>query len=411
MGSAQKSLKDLLHPGDTLLVGTGTGEPLTLIEELVEASAQVPGLSVIQVMTGGIERLADIAGHRIRLMTPVPGSKTRAAIREGRAELFMLPMSGLLNGILDGSLKVSGVLMQGRALDAGHATPGLIADVMVPAWETVRFRALELNDQLPRIGLLGVDEPLDLARADRIVHSSRPPNTLHADVANDAARRIGEHVATLVPDGATIELGVGKALAGIVDALIATRRDLAMHTGIVGDAAMRLIEAGCVSRPVQGKACAVGATSMGTPEFYRWADGEARIGLVDSRRAHSANHLATLQRFTAINSAIQVDLAGNANSNVHKGKLVSGPGGAGDFTSAGAKSAASIIVMFATAPDGASTIVPNVEAVTIPPGNITHVVTEHGIAVLAGRSPAERARALAAIAAPEHREALLRAAQ
>ena len=400
------SLKDLLRPGDTLLVGTGTGEPLELIEELVVACATVPDLTVIQVMTGGTERLADVAGRGVRLLTPVPGAKTRAAIREGRAALFMEPMSGLLKGILDGSLGVAGVLMQGRAIDATHATPGLIADVMVPAWETARFRALELNDQLPRIHF---DTPLELARADHLVRSSRPPNPMHADVANEAAVRIGAFVAELVPDGATIELGVGKALAGIVDALIATRRDLAMHTGIVGDAAMRLIEAGCVCRPVSGGACAVGATSMGTPAFYAWADANPRIGLVDSRRAHNADWLATLPRFVAVNSALQVDLAGNANSNVHKGRLVSGPGGAGDFTGAGVRSAGSIIVMFANTPDGGSTIVPAVEAVTLPESKITHVVTEHGVAALAGKSGAARARALVSIAAPEHRAALLQA--
>ena len=75
-----------------------------------------------------------------------------------------------------------------------------------------------------------------------------------------------------MPDGATIELGVGRALAGVVPALARTRRDLAMHTGIVGNAAMRLIQAGCVSRRVRGTAMAVGATAMGTHAYYAWAN-------------------------------------------------------------------------------------------------------------------------------------------
>lgn len=400
-------LKDLLRPGDTVLVGTGTGEPVALIEELIAASAHVPGLHAVQVMTGGLEQLAAVSGlgpDALRLITPVPGSKTRKAIGEGRVDLLAEPMSSLLNGIVTGSLKIDGVLMQGRALDDRLATPGLIADLMIPAWERARFRALELNEGVPRIACL---TPLELSAAQHIVRSNRAPGELPEDVMTDVARHIGELVAELVPDGATLELGVGRALAGIVAGLIAHRRDLAMHTGIVGDAAMRLIEAGVVNRPVRGTAFAVGATSMGTRAFYQWADDNPRIALVDSRLAHNVDALAALPRFVAINSALQVDLGGNVNSVSHKGRLVSGPGGAGDFSGAGARSEASVVVLFSTTPDGASTIVPTADAVSMSASKVTHVVTEQGVACLRGLSGSARARALAAIAAPIHRDLLL----
>jgi len=402
-------LAALLRPGDTVLVGTGTGEPVDLIDALVEASATIPGLRAIQVMTGGRERLADAAGRTIGLLTPVPGSRTRQAVNEGRAEILTLSMSGLLHAILDGSLRVDGVLMQGRAIDARRATPGLIADIMVPAWETARFRALELNASLPRIACLG---ELDLARADLVVHSDRPPNVLKEDEASPAAVAIGGFVADIVPDGATIELGVGRALAGVVQALIAARHGLAMHTGIVGDAAMRLIDAGCVSRPARGpggRAFAVGATAMGTPAFYAWADGNDRIALADSRQSHDSGTLARLPHFVAINSAMQVDLQGNVNAIAHKGRRVSGPGGAGDFCKAGTAGAGSVIAIAATDRDGASTIVNTAEAVSVPGEHVTHVVTEFGVAHLRGLSLPQRARALAAIAAPRHRESLAHA--
>lgn len=403
---AAKHLKDLLRPGDTILVGTGTGEPVVLIDELIEASATIPGLTAIQVMTGGIEQLAAAAGPHLRLKTPVPGPQTRKAINAGRAELLLEPMSGLLRGIQDGSMHIDGVLMMGRAIDAHWATPGLIADIMVPAWESARFRALELNDRVPRIACA---TPLELARADHIVHSSRLPNELPEDPPSALATHIGALVADLLPDGATFELGIGRALAGVVDGLIAQRRDLAMHTGIVGNAAKRLIEAACVSRPVRGgTAYAVGATSMGTQAFYAWADGNERIALVDSRLAHHSAGLALLPKFVAINSVMQLDLTGNANSISHHGKMVAGPGGAGDFCAAGAAGAGSIMVLFSTARDGASTILPAVEAISVPAAHVTHVVTEHGVAHLANRSPEQRARAMIAIAAPEHRDALAR---
>ena len=397
------ALRQLLRPGDTVLVGTGTGEPAALIEELISAANSVPGIRAIQVMTGGSERLAEASGRALRLCAPVPGSRTRKAIAEGRAELLTVSMSGLLNSIMDGTLRIDGILLQGRALDERHATPGLIADIMVPAWERARFRALELNERLPRIGC---DTMLEIASADHVVRSRRDPNELAEDAVSDAAARIGEFVADIVPDGATIELGVGRALAGIVPALASKRRDLAMHTGIVGNAAMRLIEAGCVSRALRGRAMAVGATAMGTRGFYAWADGEARIALVDSRLAHNGDVLAGLPRFVAINAALQVGQQGDVNSTSHRGRIVSGVGGGGDFAAAGARAEASVIVLFSTTPDGASTIVSAVEAASIPGKHVTHVVTEHGVAAMRGLSGSERARAIAAIAAPQHRDAL-----
>jgi acyl-CoA hydrolase len=385
-----------LRPGDTVLVGTGTGEPAVLIDELIAAASAVPGIRAIQVMTGGEERLADAAGLTLQLSTPVPGAKTRKAIAEGRAQLLGESMSGLLR-----SMRIDGVLLQGRALDERHATPGLIADLMVPAWERTRFRALELNERLPRIAC---ETPLEIAAAQYVVRSSRDPNELAEDPVSEAAARIGEFVAEIVPDGATLELGVGRALAGIVDALASRRRNLAMHTGIVGNVAMRLIEAGSVSRTVRGTAMAVGATAMGTRKFYAWADGNPSIALVDSRLAHNGAVLAATPRFVAVNAALQVDLQGNVNSTSYKGRVVSGVGGGGDFAAAGARAEASIIALFSTTPDGASTLVRAVEAVSVPGNHVTHVVTENGVALLRGRSASERARAIAAIAAPQHRK-------
>jgi len=403
-GSAglEPGLDRWLRTGDTLLVGTGVGEPSGLIDELCEIAGAVGHVRAIQVMSGSAEKLADASGAALRLVTPVPGAKSRKAIAEGRAELLPWRMSRILDSILDGSLRIDGILLQGRALDERHATTGLIADVMRPAWDRARFRAIELNDRLPRIA----SETLRLDTADYVLHRNALPTELPPDPISDLAIAIAEHIAEVVPDGATIELGVGRALAAAADALARRRRDLAMHTGIVGNAAMRLIQAGCVCRAISGKAVAVGATAMGTREFYTWADENESIALVDSRRAHRPEVLAATPRFCAINSALQVDLAGNVNSMVHRGKVVGGIGGGGDFAEGGTRGEASVIALFATTRDGASTIVPEAEAVSISCEHVTHVVTEYGIARLRGLSRAERARALVPLAAPQHRAAL-----
>jgi acetyl-CoA hydrolase len=300
----------------------------------------------------------------------------------------------ILDSILDGSLRIDGILLQGRALDERHATTGLIADIMRPAWDRARFRALELNDALPRIA----SEPLRIDTADYIVHRNAAPIELRPDPISDLAIAIAAHIAEIVPDGATIELGVGRALAAVADALARGRRDLAMHTGIVGNAAMQLILAGCVCRPIRGSAVAVGATAMGTREFYAWADENER-SRSGSRCAHRPEVLAATPAFCAINSALQVDLGGNVNSMVYRGKVVGGVGGGADFAEGGARGEASVIALFSTTRDGASTIVPQAEAVSIP-GGTSRTWSRNTVSPGFGARGSDRARAMVALAAP-----------
>lgn len=401
------SMEHLLRAGDTVLVGTGAGEPRLLIEELIRSAGTIPGgVRVIQVMAGGQERLAEASGKSIHLLAPVPGRLTRAAIAQGRAQLLPLSMNDLLCQILDGRLQIDGVLVQAVSQDTLTALPGLIADIAIPAWANARFRAIELNASLPSIAS---DGEFNLGQADLIVESDYPPGELPLEKEAAFSRRIAEFVVECVPDGATIELGMGKALAGIPGALINARRNLAMHTGLVGDWAMQLIEAGCVCRPVRGTAVAVGATAMGTSSFYEWADRNKLIAITDSRTAHNCKHLAAQQDFVAINGALEIDLAGRGNSSAKGGVMVSGIGGSRDFAFAGALGRASIVALPATTRTGESSIVPRVEFETLPPDAITHVITEFGVARIKGLTGTARGRALVAIADPRHREELTRA--
>lgn len=397
------SLINLLRSGDTVLVGTGAGEPRELIEELISASRSASGIRVIQIMAGGRERLAEESGSAIRLQTPVPGKLSRKAIAEGRADLLPMSMSELLAAILSEKLRIDGVLIQGRPNGHGNASPGLIADIAIPAWERARFRAIELNAGLP---LIRSSSTLSTRSADLEIETNYSPGELHDELPTETASTIGAFVAECVPHGATVELGIGRALAGIPAALIESRRNLALHTGLVGDSAMHMIEAGCVDRPIFDSACAVGATAMGTRAFYQWAHGNPSIAIADSRIAHDVEHLSRQRSFVAINGSLEVDLTGAANSSVQDGRIVSGIGGARDFAVAGAQGCASIIAMTATTRGGESTIVPRVEFETIPASAVTHVVTEFGIARLKGRSARERARALIELAAPIYRSRL-----
>lgn len=398
-----RALGDLVRPGDTVLVGTGVGEPVYLIEELIELSKKVGMLWVIQVMTGGRERLADASGENLRLLTPVPGRKSRAAIEEGRAELLDLSMGQLARGIAAGVVPVDGVLLLVAVRD-GRARASLTGDLAQVAFERARFRAVEVSPKLPWVE---GENLVELERCECVVTSGTEPAEVPTTSPSPEVERIAAYVAELVPDGATLELGVGRALMGVSRAL-SEHRHLAIHGGVVDDRVKDLVASGAVDRPADpnGDAWAVGAVAMGSRQFYEWLDGNRRVAVSGSQHVHDVAHLAGLPRFVAINSALEVDLLGQANLVGWRGRVAGGVGGAAEFAVAGACGAGSILALTSRAPDGRSGIVFSVARVSIPSYHVTHVVTEFGVAEVRTGSLSRRARELLKIAHPAERDRL-----
>ncbi len=402
--SARGGLASLVRAGDTIIVSTGAGEPKLLIHELCELASHVKGITVIQVMTGGAEELAEASGNGLRLATPMPGPKARLAIREGRADLIMASMSQIAHWIESERLRVDGVLV-GAGLFDERPTFGLAVDYMPIAFTRARFRAVEVNARLTKV----TSPLLDIEEADYVVRRDEPPSPLAPNPASEAATCIGGYVADIVDDGATLEIGIGRALAGVAPALGRVRRDLAVHSGLLGDDAMHLVESGAASRALYrlDGAVAAGTVALGSEAFHAWLAGNKKACLVDSSVAHDVGHLCRLPNFTAINSGLEVDLLGQVNTVGESSRIVAGVAGALDFAAAGALAAGSIIAVESRRSNGAPSIVSRVAVASIPAPMITHLVTEFGVATLRGLSPAERRRAIADIAHPEDRARLL----
>jgi acyl-CoA hydrolase len=190
----------------------------------------------------------------------------------------------------------------------------------------------------------------------------------------------------------------------------AGRRRLTFHAGMLGDGIVDAADAG-----ILGDATPLGdpplTTSilLGSHRLLLWASRDPRVRIVPSSRLHPAAVTSGIEGFCAVNFALQVDLVGNVGAETIGGRVVSGPGGALDFAvgACAAPGGRSIVALPSTTPKGASTIVPVLDGQTTTPGTrVHHVVTEHGVAELAGRSTDERAAALVAVAAPQHRDAL-----
>ncbi|HXY98926.1 MAG TPA: acetyl-CoA hydrolase/transferase C-terminal domain-containing protein, partial [Stellaceae bacterium] len=257
--------------------------------------------------------------------------------------------------------------------------------------------------------------PADI-RIDVAVRTARPPAMLQPAALGAAETAIARHVAALVPDGATIELGIG----ALPDAILATptgHRDLGVHSGMLGDGVVALAEAGALTnarKPID-RGVSIGGLLFGTRRLFDFAHRNRALRLMPPAYTHGHEVLRHLPDFVAINSAIEADLTGQVNGETLAGAYLGAVGGQVDFLR-GANAAPrgrSIIALPATAKGGsASRIVASLAdaVVTSLRADMDAIVTEHGVAELRGLSLSQRARRMIAIAAPQFREGLERAA-
>jgi acyl-CoA hydrolase len=215
----------------------------------------------------------------------------------------------------------------------------------------------------------------------------------------------------LIEDGDTVQLGVGPLPSAVVDALT-DHHDLGMHSGMISDAVLRLVDAGAITgakKEIDTGLVVTGA-ALGSTELYDRIP-ELPIEFRPASYTHAPGVLAQLRSFVAINSAIEVDLTGQIGAEVRNGHYVGAVGGQADFSRAAANTGARSVITLRARSRGDSTIKPVLRGGTVTTArtDVDFIVTEYGVASLRGATLAQRAHRLAAIAAPEHREELDRA--
>jgi acyl-CoA hydrolase len=256
---------------------------------------------------------------------------------------------------------------------------------------------------------------LPAARIDCAVHVARAPVEVSPAKIGEVDLAIAEIVAGYIEDGAVLQVGIGATPDAILR-LLHDRRDLGVHSGMIGDGLVDLVEAGVITnarKPIDAGVSITGAL-IGTERLYRFADRNPQIGMRRSAYTHGESALSRLARLVTINSAIEVDLTGQVNAEQSGDQYLGGTGGQADYVRAGGRSSGgrSIIALPATAKGGkVSRIAAALSGpVTTPRSDVDVIVTEFGAAELKGRTLAERARRLTAVAHPDFREALEQAA-
>jgi 4-hydroxybutyrate CoA-transferase len=253
---------------------------------------------------------------------------------------------------------------------------------------------------------------LDYDRLDYVIETERPPVTLASGHLPPPIHRIGANVASLIEDGDTIQIGIGKIPAAVL-ASLEDRRDLGLHGGLVSDEVAGLHAAGVLSgaRKSLDPGTMVCTAALGSALVYDWAGRCPDLRFAPVSYTHDVRVIAQIDRFVAINSVVAVDLSGQANAEMVDGRQVSGTGGLLDFIRGARLSngGRSIVALPSMAGGKTSRIVPRLgegDVVSCPRADADIVVTEHGIAHLRDKSIDERAEALIAIADPAFRAAL-----
>lgn len=378
-------LTSVVRPGDAILVGQAGAEPQTLVEALVAQREALTGCRVfLGINYSGIVKAAH-ADH-LRLSSYGGIGHNRALADAGVLDIVPAPYSQIGPLIRAGRIGADVVLIQvSPPNERGEHSLGLAADYLVPALEVCRAVVAEVNDQIPWTHGERVLRREDFAL---VVESSRPPAAAPARRPSPLDAAIAKQAAPFVADGATLEFGIG-ALPDALCAELTGRRRLRIHSGTVGDGILPLFESGAAV----DAHCAM---LIGTRKLHELAARNPAIQLRSSEYTHNGTVLAALPRFTAVNSAVEVDLTGQVNGEVAGGSYVGAVGGALDFIRAASQSADGVSLMLLPA----ARIVERLSGpVATPRSEAGIIVTERGAADLRGCSLAERERRLRAISA------------
>lgn len=383
----------LVGPGDLVVVAQGVGEPTPLLEELLAAAPPD-----VEVFVGLSHSEALTRTTRARLLSfgamgPLRAHRDHLDVVPAHFDDLprVLPLRGRDLVLL---MQVSEVGPDGR-----HGL-GMAVDHTYPLLGRARAVVAEVNDQLPDSSA----PRLAPSTFDATVRSSRPVPIVPAPTIGEAQQRIAEFVAAAIPDGATLQLGIGAVPAAIGRCLV-DRRDLAVRSTLVGDWLLDLASGGAL-RP--GPEAVTISEAAGSPELYKYVStSSVRVRPVNEVAGGAAS--GAVERFVAVNSALQVDLTGQVNAEETPEGFVGGIGGQAEYLRAASRSRGGCAIVALPAEGGRrSRIVRRLDPPTVTTARsyIDLVVTEHGVADLRGRTLRERRESLIALAAPEHRAAL-----
>ena len=398
-----------IRPGDVVAAGQVLGEPTALIEELIRHAGELAGVTLFVGMsvTGVLPRVPPGIG----LVSSVGMAPNSELIAAGRMRLVPCHMSELPWLLTEGPLRADAALVLLSPPDSdGYCSLGVTSDYAWPVVQAARVVLAEINDNVP---VIAGDTRVHVSRLAYSVRTSRPLPEYHRATPTDLERRIAGHVAAYIRDGSCLQIGIGRLGEAVLQSA-AARRDLGVHAGMVGDTILEMMRDGVITNARKGgdRGLAVAGSVLGSAKAIALAGREPGLRIVSIAQTHDPARIEALPDFVCVNSALEVDLLGQVNTETAGGRYVGAIGGSVDFLRAAARSPGghSIVALPAATSRGRPRIVDRVERVSALGADVDVIATEFGVAELRGQSATERARRIIEIAAPEQRETLRAAA-
>ena len=403
-----------IDSGQRLYLTGNCSVPRTVLAALVRRAPELTDVEIAQVLTvGPAEYVApEMEGH-LRVNTLFISDNVRKAVNEGRADFTPCFLSEIPDLFKNGQLPLDAALIHVSPPDEhGYCSLGVEVGVTKTAAQGARIVIAEVNPNMPRT--LG-DSFIHVSKLSYIVEVDYELPEMPMGDTSDLAKQIAAHIAELIPDGATLQTGIG-AIPDAVLQLLTHRKHLGVHTELFSDGVIDLVNSGVIDGEMKslhpGKI--VAGFLLGTKRLYEFVHDNPIIELHPSEYVNDPFVIAQNDRMVAINSAIEIDLTGQVCSDSIGARLYSGVGGQVDFIygASRSKGGVPVIALPATATikgQRVSKIVPTLKlgaGVVTTRNHVHYVVTEYGVADLYAKTIRQRARALIDIAAPEFRAEL-----
>ncbi len=405
----------LIHSHTRIFLSGNCSVPREVLAALVRRAPSMTDVEIAQVLTvGAADYVApEMAGH-LRVNTLFISDNVREAVNAGRADFTPCLLSEIPGLFSSGRLPLDVALIQvAPPDDHGFCSFGVEVGVTKPAAHAARLVIAEINPRMPRT--LG-DAFIHVSRLNAMVPVDYPVPEVHMGSSDPVTERIACNVANLIPDGATLQTGIG-AIPDAVLRHLTDRKDLGIHTELFSDGIVDLVQRGVITGECKslhaGKI--ISGFILGTQSLYDFVHDNPMFELHSTDYVNDPFIIAKNDHMVAINSAIEVDLTGQVCADSIGPRLYSGVGGQMDFIYGAARSKGGIPIISLPSTlikkDGSrlSKIVPTLQCgagVTTTRSHVHFVVTEYGVADLYGRTIAQRAAALIAVAAPEFRAEL-----
>ncbi len=412
--TAQEALQ-VLKSNDNVFIHSVAAAPQALIQAMVGRAPELRNVSIYQLHTEGAAPYTEEQYEGIfNVKALFVGANVRKAVQAGRASYIPVFLSEMPLLFRRGIVKLNVALISVSLPDNhGFCTLGPSVDATKAAIETADVVIAQINAHMPRTHGDGF---LHISKIDYAVQKDVPLHEVHPGELSKEEMAIGQHIAGIIEDGSTLQMGIG-AIPNAVLSSLTHHKDLGIHTEMFSDGVIPLVKSGVInnSKKSSHPGKTVGTFVMGSKAMYDFIDDNPEVVLLDCEYVNSSYVIKKNPRVVAINSAIEIDLSGQVCADSIGSNIYSGVGGQMDFIRGASLSVGGkpIIALPSTTAKGISRITPVIKqggGVVTTRAHVHYIATEYGIVNLYGKDVRERARLLISIAHPDHREELARQA-